>query len=160
LIYWIQYGPAPRLAIVARPQGGEVLRDNLAALKSGGIDILVSFLPADEAEYLGLSDEATVAADVALQFISYPMPDQSVPEDLPGFRELVSRLAAEVRAGKRVGAHCRGCIGRSALLIASIMIALGSDAETAVAQITRARGFPVPDTPDQLAWILNFQPNP
>jgi protein-tyrosine phosphatase len=160
LIYWVQDGPDPRLAIVARPEGGAELRLDLADLKSGGIDILVSFLPPDEAEYLGLSDEARLAADVGLQFISYPILDRTVPEDIADFCALVSRLADEVRAGRRVGAHCRGSIGRSTVLIASIMIVLGSDADTALAQIERARGLEVPDTPEQRAWIFNFRSTP
>jgi protein-tyrosine phosphatase len=129
-------------------------------VKAGGIDTLVSFLPPDEAEYLGLSEEATVAAEVGLEFISYPIPDRTVPEDLAGYRELVHRLAEGVRRGRRVGAHCRGSIGRSTVLIASIMIALGADPETALTQIEQARGFQVPDTPEQCVWILNFRPTP
>jgi len=59
-----------------------------------------------------------------------------------------------------VGAHCRGCIGRATVLIASVMIALGWDAAEALRRIERARGFAVPDTPEQLEWILNFSPEP
>jgi protein-tyrosine phosphatase len=160
LIYWVQDGRSPRFAIVPRPRGGDWLRDDLAALKTGGIDILVSFLPGYEAEELGLSEEAQLAAEAGLEFISYPVLDRTVPDDLPGFRALVQRLAGEVRAGRRVGAHCRGCIGRSTVLIAALMMTLGSGAETALAQIEQARGFQVPDTPEQRAWILDFQPNP
>jgi hypothetical protein len=40
------------------------------------------------------------------------------------------------------------------------MIALGWKAADALRQIERARGFPVPDTPEQLEWILNFEPEP
>jgi protein-tyrosine phosphatase len=160
LIYWIQDGQPPRLAIVPRPRGDDWLRDDLADLRAGGIDILVSFLPAFEAEELGLRDEGALAADAGLEFIWYPILDRTVPTDLAGFRELVRRLADEVRAGRRVGAHCRGCIGRSTVLIASIMIALGADAEVALAQIAQARGFQVPDTPEQRAWILSFRAEP
>jgi protein-tyrosine phosphatase len=158
LIYWVQDGQAPRVAIVARPRGGDWLRDDLGDVRNGGIDILVSFLLPYEAEELGLSNEAKLAADVGLQFVSFPILDRTVPDDLAGFRALIRQLAAEFRAGRRVGAHCRGCIGRSTVLIASLMIALGSDAETALAQIERARGFEVPDTPEQRVWILNFRP--
>lgn len=158
MIYWIQDGQPHRFAIVGRPEGGDKLRDDLSSLKAGGIDILITFLPTDEAEYLGLADEAQLAAEVGLEFISYPILDRTVPTDLPGFRALVQRLAGEVRAGKRVGAHCRGCIGRSTVLIASLMIALGAEAATAIKQIEKARGFLVPDTPEQFEWILNFRP--
>jgi protein-tyrosine phosphatase len=160
LIYWVQDGHPPRFAIVPRPRGDDRLLDDLADLKSGGIDILVSFLPAFEAEELGLRDEGPLAAEVGLEFIWYPILDRTVPPDTAGFRQLVSRLAAEIRAGRRVGAHCRGCIGRSTVLIASLMIALGSDAETALVQIAQARGFQVPDTSEQRAWILSFRPEP
>ncbi|HTW48115.1 MAG TPA: hypothetical protein VMD92_09205 [Acidobacteriaceae bacterium] len=160
MIYWVQDGQAPHVAIVGRPRGGEWLRGDLGDLKNGGIDILVSFLPGDEAEEMGLGDESKLAAEVGLEYVSYPILDRTVPADIADFRALVSRLADEVRAGRRVGAHCRGCIGRSAVLIASIMIALGADAETALTQIALARGFEVPDTPEQRAWILDFRPNP
>jgi protein-tyrosine phosphatase len=160
LIYWVQDGHPPRVAIVQRPRGADSLRDDLEDLKAGGIDILVSFLPGYEAEELGLSDEAELAAEAGLEYISYPILDRTVPADPADFRGLVNRLAGEVRAGRRVGAHCRGCIGRSTVLIACLMVALGADAETALAQIERARGFQVPDTPEQRAWILSFRPAP
>jgi hypothetical protein len=41
-----------------------------------------------------------------------------------------------------------------------VMIALGWDATEALRLIEKARGFPVPDTPEQLEWILNFRPEP
>jgi len=157
-IYWIYDEQPPRLAIVARPRGDAWLGGDLAALHRGAIDILVSLLPEDEARALGLSDEAALAQQVGLEFLSYPIPDRCVPDDLPGFRQFVARLADAVRAGQRVGAHCRGCIGRSTVLIAAIMIALGTDAGTALRQIEDARGWEVPDTPQQRDWILQFRP--
>jgi hypothetical protein len=40
------------------------------------------------------------------------------------------------------------------------MIALGWQADEALRLIERARGFPVPDTPEQHEWILKFDPEP
>jgi protein-tyrosine phosphatase len=159
-IYWIKDGQPPRLAIVARPRGDDWLREDLTRLRDGGIDILVSFLPADEEWALGLSEERTLANQLGMQFISYPIPDREVPPDPAEFRQFVAYLAGQALAGKKIGAHCRGCIGRSTLLIASIMIALGSNAEDALRQIAAARGLDVPDTPEQRAWILRFRPGP
>lgn len=157
-IFWIGHPQQRQLAIVARPLGGDWLADELASVKAAGIDVLVSFLNPDEAAELGLEDERVVAEEQGLEFISFPIPDREVPRNLASFRELVRRLADDVRRGKRVGAHCRGCIGRSTVLIASVMIALGADPERALWQIERARGFAVPDTPEQLEWLLNFRP--
>jgi protein-tyrosine phosphatase len=160
LIYWVQDRNPPQVAIVPRPRGDDWLADDLAALRADGIDVLVSFLEDEEAAELGLSEERKLAEQAGMEFISYPIPDRNVPEHLVSFRELVHRLADAVRAGKRVGAHCRACIGRSTVLIASLMIALGADPERALLQIERARGLPVPDTMEQQRWILNFRPMP
>ena len=43
-IYWIGHDEHPHLAIVARPRGDDWLEEDLANLKRGGIEILVSLL--------------------------------------------------------------------------------------------------------------------
>lgn len=159
-ILWINEAQPSRLAIVLRPRGGPDLQTDLAVFRDGGIDILVSLLTPEDNEDLGLSEEGVIATQLGRRFISWPIPDRQTPDDLARYRALISELRDEVRAGKSIGAHCRGCIGRATVLLASVMIALGWDAEAAVRKIERARGFTVPDTPAQLEWILNFEPGP
>lgn len=160
MTYWIQDRQRPRLAIVPRPRGSDWLRDDLLQLREAGIDVLVSLLSDHEAWALGLSEEGTIAEELGMRFISHPIPDREIPGDLAGFRQLIANLAVDVRAGKSVGAHCRACIGRSTVLIASLMISLGADGEEALRQIAEARGLEVPDTPEQRAWILEYRPGP
>lgn len=157
-VLWIEEAKPSRLAIVLRPRGGEGLQADLEMAHDAGIDILVSLLTREDSEELGLIDEGRIARQLGMRFISYPILDRCTPADLAGFRELVADLRDQVRAGKSVGAHCRGCIGRATVLIASVMVALGWDAAEALRRIEKARGFPVPDTPEQLEWILNFRP--
>ena len=145
-----------RLAIVLRPRGDEGLQADLELVREAGIDVLVSLLTADDNEDLGLTGEGQIAEQLGMKFISYPILDRCTPSNLASFHALVASLRDQVRAGKSVGAHCRGCIGRATVLIASVMIALGWDASQALQKIERARGFPIPDTPEQLEWILNF----
>jgi protein-tyrosine phosphatase len=159
-IYWIRHDELQPLAIVARPQGDDCLEDDLADLKLGGIDVLVSLLESREAGYLGLQHEADAAERAGIQFISYPMPDRTTPTDEESLRHLTMQLAALARAGKGIGAHCRGCIGRSTVLIASVLIQLGIAPAETIGAIEQARGCVVPDTPEQLQWILNFKPDP
>jgi protein-tyrosine phosphatase len=159
-VLWIEEANPSRLAIVLRPRGSEGLQADLELVREAGVDVLVSLLTADDNEDLGLASEGTLAEQLGMKFISYPILDRCTPSDLASFRGLVADLRDQVRAGKRVGAHCRGCIGRATVLIASVMIALGWDASQALQRIERARGFPVPDTPEQLEWILNFHPGP
>lgn len=50
----------------------------------------------------------------------------------------------------------RQSIGRSALIAAAILMAAGTDPETAVATIERARGLRVPETDEQMRWTTGF----
>jgi protein-tyrosine phosphatase len=111
----------------------------------------------NEACDLGLADESATAGRLGMKFISCPVPDRSLPEDIIRFREIVSRLVVHVRRGRTVGVHCRACIGRSTVLLAALMVALGTEARQALHQIELAREYPVPDTPEQRAWILQFR---
>lgn len=159
-VLWIGEATPSRLAIVLRPRGGDGLQADLEEARAAGIDTLVSLLTAQDNEELGLTEEGRIARQLGMQFISYPILDRCTPSDLAGFRRLVTDLRDQVRAGRSVGAHCRGCIGRATVLIASVMTALGWDADQALRLIEQARGYPVPDTPEQLEWILNFHLHP
>ncbi len=159
-VLWIEEANPSRLAIVLRPRGDEGLQADLELVREAGIDVLVSLLTADDNEDLGLTGEGQIAEQLGMKFIQYPILDRCTPSNLASFHALVASLRDQVRAGKSVGAHCRGCIGRATVVIASVMIALGWDASQALQRIERARGFPVPDTPEQLEWILNFHPGP
>ena len=157
-ICWVRYTEPPHLAVVALPSGDEWLEEDLARLKQGGIDVLVSLLMPDEAADLGLAKEGEIANRLGIDFISYPIPDRTTPVDSVGFGLLVSRLAEAVRAGKHVGAHCRGCIGRATVTTAAVLIQLGIKPADALSLIEEARGCFVPDTLEQLKWILSFEP--
>lgn len=56
-IYPIKAAAPYRIAIVARPRGGDWLCDELQAFSREGIDVLVSMLTQEEAEELGLKGE-------------------------------------------------------------------------------------------------------
>lgn len=159
-VLWIEEAQPSRLAIVLRPRGGDELQADLEMVKDAGIHTLVSLLTREDNEDLGLTEEGRIAEQLGMRFISYPILDRCTPPDLASFRRLVADLRDQVRAGKNIGAHCRGCIGRATVLLASVMIALGWNATQALQRIERARGFLVPDTPEQLEWILNFHPEP
>jgi protein-tyrosine phosphatase len=157
-IFWIEGNPSPALAVVLRPRGGDWLEEELKKFKRGGIQTVVSLLEEDEAEWLGLSDEARIAAKVGLQFLSFPIPDTHIPPNPAAFREFVSGLVSRLRHGERIGVHCRGSIGRATLTTAAVLIHLGWKPAAALAAIEKVRGCPVPDTQEQQAWILLYEP--
>jgi protein-tyrosine phosphatase len=147
--YWVN----TQLAIVPRPYGGRFLNDEMLALRHAGVDIVVSVLQKEEAVGVGLGSEEESATRVGIEFINFEIPDRGVPVDLSQFMEFLTGLEARLAQGKRIGFHCFGCIGRSPLVLASLLIRSGIPTADAWNQIEAARGSPVPDTLIQLEWV-------
>ena len=166
-IFWIKSRvrenpdqPSLHLAIVLRPRGDDWLEDELIRMKRGGIDTVVSLLEPDEAEMLGLAQEASLAARAGMEFLSFPISDTHVPHQPAAFRSFISELADRARAGERIGFHCRGSIGRATVTAACTLVHLGWEPDEALAAVETARGCPVPDTEEQQAWILRYEARP
>jgi protein-tyrosine phosphatase len=157
-IFWIKGNPSPPLAVVLSPRGDDCLENDLHSMKQSGIQTLVSLLEDKEAVLLGLEEEGSVAERLGMQFVSYPIPDAHVPPDLDSFRTFEEGLASRLRAGTRVGVHCRGSIGRATVTAACALIHLGWKPRAALDAIEKARGLAVPDTREQEAWILRYKP--
>lgn len=148
------------LAVVLCPQGDGMLKGELMHMRESGVETLVSMLDPNEAVWLGLGDEGPLAEAVGMRFLSYPILDVHVPGDVTTFRAFVAGLADGLRAGERIGVHCRGSIGRSTVATACTLIHLGWTAKDALRAIEEARGCRVPDTREQLRWILNYKAQP
>src|ERR1700679_497754 len=115
--YWI----TTHLAIVRRPQGGELLDDEMLTLQEAGIDVVVSMLETEEARRAGLEREAFAAQAKGLKFVNFSVPDGGVPLDTTSFTEFLKDLENLLAHGKRVGVHCRASIGRSSVTSASLL---------------------------------------
>jgi len=157
-IYSIKRASPNHIAIVARPRGGDWLRDELDALSEEGIDVLVSILTEEESRELDLESESETCEAAAITFINFPIPDRSVPSDPDDFLQVVERLAELVREGKFVAVHCRASIGRSSVLAVSVLIRLGWEGNEAFDAVESARGCPIPDTLEQRQWVIRNVP--
>lgn len=143
-----------RLAIIARPRGGDWLCDEIAGLSRDGIDVVVSMLTTQEAEELGLRDQEKECAAARVAFVNVPIPDRAVPPNRDRFLAQVDEVAALLRDGRSIGVHCRASIGRSSVLAASVLVRFGWDAGEAFKALEKARGCSVPDTPEQKKWVV------
>ena len=159
-VFWIEGTSPVGLAIVLRPRGDDWLKDELTRMKECGVETIVSLLEPNEAAWLGLGEERSTAEAVGLHFLSYPILDVHVPADVTTFRAFVGGLASRLQAGEKIGVHCRGSIGRSTVTAACTLIHLAWPARVALRAIQDARGCVVPDTDEQLRWILNYKAQP
>jgi protein-tyrosine phosphatase len=147
--------PQGRLAIMPCPRGGDWLRDELLSLTFRGVSDLVSMLTPSEEVELGLQSEEQFCAELGLRFHRHPVQDRGVPLQ-PGFDDFIASLLPILAQQRFIAIHCRAGIGRSAVAAAALLRRLGVSALDAVALISRARGFDVPDTDQQLAFILGL----
>ena len=155
-LYWID-GPWPgKLAISARPRGGDWLEDDVSGWRRAGLDAVVSLLTPQENKDLQLSEESRLSQAQGLQFLSLPVEDRGVPPSWDESQKIVARASELLRQGRNVAVHCRQGIGRSGMMAAALLIRDGSTPGDALAQISGARGLSVPETEEQLAWVREF----
>ena len=155
-IFWVE-GPWPgRLGIVPRPRGGDWLADEIRSWRDAGLDVVASFLTSEEMAELGLQEEAAQSVAQGLEFLSFPIPDYSVPRSNEDLARLVAQLEGALESGKNVAVHCRQGIGRSSVVAASVLVTAGESADEAFRRIETARRRPVPDTAEQREWVERF----
>ena len=145
-LHWIPLTEPGALAISARPRGGDGLQEDLKAWQGVGVQTVVSALELDEEIYLDMDSEPDLCARLGLSFVRFKVSDRGVPSLDSSSCEFVNGLAARIRDGERIAVHCRMGIGRSGLLCAAILVALGFDADEAFLRVESARGLRVPDT--------------
>lgn len=145
-----------RLAISARPRGGDWLEDEIRAWREAGVDVIVSLLTPDEVASLGLQRETELSEQAGLEFLSLPIVDRSIPALDSHTLDFLERIETALDQGKRIAVHCRQGIGRSGLIAASLLVARGAPPAIAVERVGRARRIMVPETSEQRAWIDSF----
>jgi protein-tyrosine phosphatase len=154
-IYWVE-ASVGRLAVLARPRGGDGLPHEVGAWKDQGLHFVVSLLTDEEERDLGLGSERSCVEAVGMAFISYPIDDGGTPASTHEARDLIDRLVGFLRAGLAVGIHCRAGIGRSPMMVAAVLTTAGVSLRSALRDLCHARGVPVPETEEQLAWLQEF----
>jgi protein-tyrosine phosphatase len=154
--FWIDTASPLQIAIASRPQGGEWLEKDVRLLRDEGIDILVSLLCYPESRELDLDEERAACASVGISFVNFPIPDREVPPSPLGFLTFAQFVHKRAKEGLRVGVHCRACIGRSSVLLATVLRLEGFSAREAFDRISNARGLRVPDTAAQARWVARL----
>lgn len=155
-LFWVPGPWRGRLAIAARPRGGDWLEDEIISWRDAGLDVVVSLLEDDEAVQLGLNDERSVSESMGLRFVSFPISDRGVPSSAEGAAKLLLNLTSALAAGQNVAVHCRQGVGRSGLIAAATLMSAGMGARQAVEAVTKARGICVPETAGQMQWLDRY----
>ena len=157
-LYPIPEVPSGKLAIMPRPRAGDWLSDEIASWKRDGVNLVVSLLEDEEIEELGLDAEADECAKAGVAYLRHPISDRGLPESRQRFAEFVDELVRELKRGRSIAIHCRIGVGRSALVAACVLVAMGRPLSYVWTTIQKARGMSVPDTDEQREWVAKFSP--
>jgi protein-tyrosine phosphatase len=139
-----------------RPRGGDWLEDEIRALKADGVEVIVSALEPVEVEELALQHEEQICRASGIEFLSFPIPDRSLPNSAERFAAFIESADQHLQSGRAMVVHCRAGIGRSTIIAGSLLLRHGFSAAAAFELLESARGFPVPDTPEQREWVERF----
>jgi len=155
-LHWVNGPWRGKLAMAARPRGGDWLPDEIASWRSSGVATVVSLLEEHEERDLDLTAERSEAEKQGLKFVSFPIVDRDVPMSRNKFGDMLETLHRELAAGQNVVLHCRQGIGRTGLVAACLLVGDGIDPHEAIKRLKAARGLEVPETAQQLRWITDF----
>ena len=157
-LYWVD-GPWPgKLAIAARPRGGDWLEDDVSNWKRAGVNSVLSLLTSEEERDLDLREEALEARKLGLEFSSFPIADRQVPRSEAKLGEALEKMNRALSSGKNIVVHCRQGVGRSGLVAACLLIKTGMSPGAAVDVVSAARGVAIPETVEQRDWIERYAP--
>lgn len=155
-LHWVK-GPWPgRLALAARPRGGDWLEDELRSWKRVGVDIVVSLLTPEEEREFKLESEGLDAKHQGMRFLSLSIRDRQVPLSEASLNSTLQQIDGALSSGENVLMHCRQGIGRTGLVAACLLINRGWNPETAVQLLSATRGVPIPETQQQRRWIDRY----
>jgi protein-tyrosine phosphatase len=157
-LYWIDSSSPGKLAISARPRGGDWLEDEVQGWRQQGVQVVVSLLTSEEMQELGLMGEPAAANDRGLIFMNLPIPDRGVPPEGSTAANFVEKIGKQLESGRTIVIHCRQGIGRSGMIAAALLVRRGSSPSEAIERISQTRGLQVPETAEQRAWVFDFSP--
>ncbi|MGH9643667.1 MAG: protein-tyrosine phosphatase family protein [Terriglobales bacterium] len=155
-LYWVD-GPWPgKLALAARPRGGDWLEDEIANWRQAGIDEVLSLLMPEEERDLDLKNEAREVKKRGMKFVSFQIEDRKVPVSQANLAAALEKLDTDLATGKNIVIHCRQGIGRTGLVAACLLVTKGLSSGAAISTISEARGNPVPETEEQRRWVDSY----
>ena len=159
-LYWLDETWPGRVALSARPRGGDWLEDEIVGWKQAGISTVISLLEAHEEQELALQGEAAEIRHQNMGFVSFPIPDRHVPRSEAELADALEKVEQSLAGGKNVLIHCRQGVGRTGLIAACLLVKEGMSPGSAVERISAARGVVVPETDEQREWIDHFSVAP
>ncbi len=127
-----------------------VLDNDASLLRAAhGVDRLVLLVADDELAVTRVRDFAAAMERHGVDLVRYPIEDGSVPTDPESFTALLGQIRQSVEEGQSVAVACRGGLGRTGTVVASVLRDGGLDGESAIALTRRSREGTIETAPQE-----------
>ncbi len=132
------------------------LQQDLARLRHDyGTNLLVTLLETEEMAYLHIANLLQVVPSYGMKSLWFPIPDFGTPSSMTGLMNLIENILVALEGGRTTVVHCRAGLGRTGLVVASCLVALGYTPEEAFAQVRTSRPGSV-ETLEQETYVHQF----
>jgi protein-tyrosine phosphatase len=131
------------------------LDEDIKTLCQLGVNTLICLIEDHEFDVLKVPDLLEKVRDAGIDTLWHPIQDFGVPHDIEPLLNLLNAIIDDVEAGKTVVVHCKGGLGRTGTVVASVLVALGWEPEAAIAHTREARKGAVENKTQEnyVAWI-------
>lgn len=132
------------------------LSQDLSRLKQHyQVDQLITLLEEPELHPLQIPDLFAQVQQHGMRSRWFPIPDFGTPASIQGFIQLIEEILANLTKTQTVVVHCRAGLGRSGLVAASCLVAIGYTPIEAFQQVRQARLGSV-ETAEQENYVVHF----
>jgi len=135
------------------------LDDDVLAVRDAGYATVVTLLADDELARHGVPGLRARVQAAGLRSLQLPIADYGVPDStvLRDWNAALPGLLAQLQQPGRVLVHCAGGFGRTGMMVATLLRALGEEAGPAMAQVRAVRPGTI-ETAEQEAFVRAFAP--
>jgi ADP-ribosyl-[dinitrogen reductase] hydrolase len=134
------------------------LAQDVAAIKDHNIAVVISLLSQEELKHHGAGDIGELLNQAQIEWRQFPIADFGTPsaEVAERWAQTMPSLLTHLQKGQKILIHCAAGYGRTGMMTATLLVAMGIDAEKAIKNVRLVRPGTI-ETPEQEAFIRSLQ---
>ncbi len=121
-------------------------------------DTLVTLLEPEEFEMYGVPDFKERAQETGVEVVHFPIRDVDTPHkgQSAEYASLIERILRLLGDDRTVVVHCRGGLGRTGTVVASVLVAAGRGPDEAIGLVRKFRSERAVETTGQERYVRRF----